>query len=110
MKYHKSDTFSGARIVGFEVEAYSVKHTYEGECRRMLTTQCPPGRASLRHCYLVITPAARARLAGRACVGGARRLGPASARACSAHDVGATESLRLPAATATPPLGRMPRE
>ena len=41
MKYHKSDTFSGARIVGFEVEAYSVKHTYEGECRRMLRTQCP---------------------------------------------------------------------
>ena len=34
VKYHKSDTFSGARIVGFEVEAYSVKHTYEGECRR----------------------------------------------------------------------------
>ena len=31
VKYHKSDTFSGARIVGFEVEAYSVKHTYEGE-------------------------------------------------------------------------------
>lgn len=36
VKYHKSDTFSGARIVGFEVEAYSVKHTYEGECRRTL--------------------------------------------------------------------------
>ena len=36
VKYHKSDTFSGARIVGFEVEAYSVKHTYEGECRRLL--------------------------------------------------------------------------
>uniref|UniRef100_A0A7S4BHJ0 Transmembrane 9 superfamily member n=1 Tax=Chrysotila carterae TaxID=13221 RepID=A0A7S4BHJ0_CHRCT len=30
VKYHKSDTFSGARIVGFEVEAYSVKHSYEG--------------------------------------------------------------------------------
>merc|ERR1719217_1842126 len=30
VKYHKSNTFSGARIVGFEVEAYSVKHTYEG--------------------------------------------------------------------------------
>jgi len=30
VKYHKSDTFSGSRIVGFEVEAYSVKHTYEG--------------------------------------------------------------------------------
>jgi transmembrane 9 superfamily protein 2/4 len=30
VKYHRSDTFSGARIVGFEVEAYSVKHTYEG--------------------------------------------------------------------------------
>jgi len=30
VKYHKSDTFTGARIVGFEVEAYSVKHTYEG--------------------------------------------------------------------------------
>ena len=105
VKYHKSDTFSGARIVGFEVEAYSVKHTYEGECRRMLRTQCPPGRASLRHCYLVITPPGRAparrpSLRGRC----------ASARACSAHDAGATESLRLPAATATPPLGRWPRE
>lgn len=31
VKYHKSDTFAGARIVGFEVEAYSVKHSYEGE-------------------------------------------------------------------------------
>ena len=31
VKYHKSETFPGARIVGFEVEAYSVKHTYEGE-------------------------------------------------------------------------------
>eukprot|EP00308_Calcidiscus_leptoporus_P021395 CAMPEP_0119373146 /NCGR_PEP_ID=MMETSP1334-20130426/23659_1 /TAXON_ID=127549 /ORGANISM="Calcidiscus leptoporus, Strain RCC1130" /LENGTH=626 /DNA_ID=CAMNT_0007390823 /DNA_START=79 /DNA_END=1959 /DNA_ORIENTATION=+ len=31
VKYHRSDTFSGARIVGFEVEAYSVKHTFEGE-------------------------------------------------------------------------------
>merc|ERR1719424_1446555 len=30
VKFHKSDTFAGARIVGFEVEAYSVKHTYEG--------------------------------------------------------------------------------
>lgn len=30
VKYHQSDTFTGARIVGFEVEAYSVKHTYEG--------------------------------------------------------------------------------
>ena len=28
VKYHKSDTFTGARIVGFEVEAYSVKYTY----------------------------------------------------------------------------------
>lgn len=31
VKYHKSDTFAGARIVGFEVEAYSVKHSFEGE-------------------------------------------------------------------------------
>ena len=31
VKYHKSDTFTGARIVGFEVEAYSVKHTYSGD-------------------------------------------------------------------------------
>ena len=30
VKYHRSDTFPGSRIVGFEVEAYSVKHTYEG--------------------------------------------------------------------------------
>jgi len=30
VKYHKSETYAGARIVGFEVEAYSVKHTYEG--------------------------------------------------------------------------------
>ena len=28
VKYHKSETFPGARIVGFEVEAYSVKHSY----------------------------------------------------------------------------------
>lgn len=30
VKYHRSDTFPGSRIVGFEVEAYSVKHTYDG--------------------------------------------------------------------------------
>merc|ERR1719230_1703128 len=30
VKYHKSETFPGARIVGFEVEAYSVQHSYEG--------------------------------------------------------------------------------
>ena len=29
VKYHKSESFTGARIVGFEVEAYSVKHTYD---------------------------------------------------------------------------------
>lgn len=31
VKYHKSETFPGARIVGFEVEAYSVQHSYTGE-------------------------------------------------------------------------------
>ena len=31
VKYHKSELYSGARIVGFEVEAYSVKHSYNGE-------------------------------------------------------------------------------
>jgi len=31
VKYHKSVNFAGARIVGFEVEAYSVKHEYTGE-------------------------------------------------------------------------------
>ena len=30
VKYHKSATFPGARIVGFEVEAYSVQHAYNG--------------------------------------------------------------------------------
>merc|ERR1719453_197614 len=30
VKYHKSEQFPGARIVGFEVEAYSVKHEYQG--------------------------------------------------------------------------------
>ena len=30
VKYHKSETFPGARIVGFEVEAYSVQHSYDG--------------------------------------------------------------------------------
>ena len=31
VKYHKEPaTFTGARIVGFEVEAFSVKHTYKG--------------------------------------------------------------------------------
>jgi transmembrane 9 superfamily protein 2/4 len=30
IKYHKDDTFTGARIVGFEVEAFSVKHAYKG--------------------------------------------------------------------------------
>jgi transmembrane 9 superfamily protein 2/4 len=29
VKYHRSETFPGSRIVGFEVEAYSVQHTYE---------------------------------------------------------------------------------
>jgi len=28
VKYHKSELYAGARIVGFEVEAYSVKHSY----------------------------------------------------------------------------------
>lgn len=31
IKYHKDETFIGARIVGFEVEAFSVKHTYKGK-------------------------------------------------------------------------------
>lgn len=30
VKYHKSELYNGARIVGFEVEAYSVKHSYDG--------------------------------------------------------------------------------
>jgi len=30
VKYHKDESFIGARIVGFEVEAFSVKHTYKG--------------------------------------------------------------------------------
>merc|ERR1719389_1653219 len=30
VKYHKSELFPGARIVGFEVEAYSVQHSYDG--------------------------------------------------------------------------------
>ena len=30
IKYHNDDAFVGARIVGFEVEAFSVKHTYKG--------------------------------------------------------------------------------
>lgn len=31
VKYHRSDAYEGARIVGFEVEAYSVAHKFEGE-------------------------------------------------------------------------------
>jgi len=30
IKYHRSDAYEGARIVGFEVEAYSVQHKYSG--------------------------------------------------------------------------------
>jgi len=30
IKYHKEESFEGARIVGFEVEAFSVRHTYKG--------------------------------------------------------------------------------
>jgi len=30
IKYHKDEAFVGARIVGFEVEAFSVHHTYKG--------------------------------------------------------------------------------
>jgi len=30
VKYHKSELYAGSRIVGFEVEAYSVKHSYDG--------------------------------------------------------------------------------
>jgi len=30
VKYHKDAKFEGARLVGFEVEAFSVKHTYKG--------------------------------------------------------------------------------
>lgn len=31
IKYHKDAKFEGARLVGFEVEAFSVKHTYKGK-------------------------------------------------------------------------------
>jgi transmembrane 9 superfamily protein 2/4 len=31
VKYHKDSDYKGARIVGFEVYPFSVKHTYEGE-------------------------------------------------------------------------------
>eukprot|EP00316_Scyphosphaera_apsteinii_P020015 CAMPEP_0119308604 /NCGR_PEP_ID=MMETSP1333-20130426/11553_1 /TAXON_ID=418940 /ORGANISM="Scyphosphaera apsteinii, Strain RCC1455" /LENGTH=629 /DNA_ID=CAMNT_0007312415 /DNA_START=21 /DNA_END=1910 /DNA_ORIENTATION=- len=31
VKYHKDESFIGARIVGFEVEAFSVKHKYKGK-------------------------------------------------------------------------------
>jgi transmembrane 9 superfamily protein 2/4 len=30
IKFHKDEKFEGARLVGFEVEAFSVKHTYKG--------------------------------------------------------------------------------
>ena len=30
VKYHKDAKFEGARLVGFEVEAFSVHHTYKG--------------------------------------------------------------------------------
>ena len=30
IKFHKDEKFDGARLVGFEVEAFSVKHTYKG--------------------------------------------------------------------------------
>ena len=31
IKYHTDEAFVGSRIVGFEVEAFSVKHTYKGK-------------------------------------------------------------------------------
>jgi len=31
VKYHKDEKFTGSRLVGFEVEAFSVKHTYKGK-------------------------------------------------------------------------------
>jgi len=30
VKYHKDEKFTGSRLVGFEVEAFSVKHAYKG--------------------------------------------------------------------------------
>tara|TARA_B100000524_G_scaffold137816_1_gene68980 strand:+ start:1574 stop:3445 length:1872 start_codon:yes stop_codon:yes gene_type:complete len=47
VKYHKSDTFTGARIVGFEVEAYSVKHSYEGEWKAGVALTSVPLRPDL---------------------------------------------------------------
>merc|ERR1719331_2293799 len=31
IKFHKEDSFIGARVVGFEVEPHSVKHQYKGK-------------------------------------------------------------------------------
>tara|TARA_B110001452_G_scaffold203778_1_gene173753 strand:- start:1044 stop:1775 length:732 start_codon:yes stop_codon:yes gene_type:complete len=50
VKYHKSDTFTGARIVGFEVEAYSVKHTYAGcDCPNEWLRAMPKALLRLQH-------------------------------------------------------------
>jgi len=52
IKYHKDDAFEGARIVGFEVEAFSVRHTYKGTWGKdaqltsvPLSPDLPPQRA-----------------------------------------------------------------
>ena len=52
IKYDKDDAFEGARIVGFEVEAFSVRHTYKGTWGKdaqltsvPLSPDLPPQRA-----------------------------------------------------------------
>ena len=52
IKYHKDEAFEGARIVGFEVEAFSVRHTYKGTWGKdaqltsvPLSPDLPPQRA-----------------------------------------------------------------
>ena len=52
IKYHKDEEFEGARIVGFEVEAFSVRHTYKGTWGKdaqltsvPLSPDLPPQRA-----------------------------------------------------------------
>ena len=52
VKYHRDEKFEGARIVGFEVEAFSVKHTYKGTWGKdhQLTSVPPPPTCRCSRC------------------------------------------------------------
>jgi len=46
IKYHKDDSFDGSRIVGFEVEPSSIKHTYGGAWKGAKTSLTTCGGSS----------------------------------------------------------------